>query len=68
MGKAKKAKPATLTDQLKAAIERSGLSIYAISKGSGVAQPVLSRFMAGERDIRMATADKLAAFFGLRLA
>jgi len=28
---------------------------------------VISRFLSGERDIRMATADKLAGILGLKL-
>lgn len=55
----------TVSEQLRQAITESGLSIYAISKGSGVTQPVVARFTSGERDIRMATADKLFKFFGM---
>jgi hypothetical protein len=33
-----------------------------------VAQIVVARFLSGERDIRMATADKLAETLGLKLA
>ena len=34
---------------------------------SGVAHPVILRFMSGERDIRLETAEKLAATLGLEL-
>ncbi|HWB11814.1 MAG TPA: helix-turn-helix transcriptional regulator [Pirellulales bacterium] len=55
-----------MSDQLRRAILDSGLSIYAVAKGSGVSQPVVARFVAGERDIRMETADRLFAFFRMQ--
>ena len=42
--------------------------MYQIAQDAGVSQIVLSRFLSGERDIRMATADKLAEALGLKLA
>lgn len=62
----KRQKSETMSDQLRRAIRDSGLSVYAISKGSGVSQPVVARFSTGQRDIRMETADKLFAFFQMR--
>lgn len=63
--------PATLSEWLRVAIANSGLSVYAIAKGAGVEQAVIHRFMSSDRDIRrdirMATADKLATFLGLEL-
>ena len=57
----------SLAQQLLAAINDSGLSVYAIAKATGVRQQVLQRFVAGDRDnIRIDTADKLATFFGMR--
>jgi hypothetical protein len=56
----------TIIDQLRAAI-RSAPSVYSVAVGSGVAHPILLRFLSGERDIRLATAAKLAAYFGLEL-
>ena len=38
-----------------------------MAKAAGVSQIVISRFLSGERDIRMATADKLAGALGLKL-
>jgi hypothetical protein len=70
MSKTRRAKvrePGTITAQLKAAIQASGASIYKLAKDSGVPQPVLQRFMAGDRDIKLATVDKLAALLDLRL-
>lgn len=62
----RQSKEPTMSDQLRQAIVDSGLSVYAVAKGSGVSQPVIARFVAGERDIRMATADQLFAFFQMR--
>jgi DNA-binding phage protein len=56
----------TVIDQLRGAI-RSAPSVYSVAIGSGVAHPILLRFLSGERDIRLATAAKLCAFFGLEL-
>jgi plasmid maintenance system antidote protein VapI len=42
--------------------------MYQIAQAAGVSQIVISRFISGERDIRMATADKLAEALGLTLA
>jgi hypothetical protein len=62
----------TLSDQIKAAINDSGLSIRQLAEATGVAQPIISRFVSTDadqsRDIRLATADKLAEYFGLELA
>lgn len=61
----KSAEP-TLSEQLRTAMLNSGLSVYAIAKGSGVSQPVAARFANGERDIRLETAGKLFAYLGMR--
>jgi DNA-binding phage protein len=57
----------SLSETLKLAIRASGKSVYQIASDSGVSQIVVSRFLSGERDIRMATADKLAGALGLKL-
>lgn len=69
MAKAKRSKsPESITDQLKAIIDDSGLSWYAIAKGAGIDQSAMQRFMHGERDLRLSSVDKLAEFFNLHLA
>lgn len=50
----------TFTDEVRDAIESSGLSRYRLSMESGVAQSVLSRFMNGTRGLSTETLDKLA--------
>ena len=58
----------SLSAALKDAIRASDKSMYQIAQDAGVSQIVVSRFMSGERDIRMATADKLAEVLGLKVA
>ena len=62
-----KSKRQTLSEQLLEAIQDSGLSINAIAAAAGVPQPVLSRFVNGQRDLTLRTAEKLAEFFSMRL-
>ena len=57
-----------LSQALRDALRASDKSMYQIAQDAGVSQIVVSRFLSGERDIRMATADKLAEALGLRLA
>lgn len=57
----------SLAETLLAAVAASGLSTYAVAKGSGVSQPALHRFVTGERGLTLDTADKLCRFLGLRL-
>ncbi len=56
-----------LASQLRAAIAATGQSLYAVARGSGVAPPVLQRFVNGERGITLDTAGKLATYLGLAL-
>ena len=60
--------PLSLSEALKQAIRQSSKSEYHVAQQAGVSQIVISRFLSGERDIRMATADKLAAVLELKLA
>jgi plasmid maintenance system antidote protein VapI len=56
-----------LQDELRRAVQDSGLTLYRIAKGSGIAYQVLHRFANGERDLTLETASKLADYFGMRL-
>ncbi len=58
---------ASIAEQLRLAIEQSGKSRYRIAQESGVAEAVLSRFMSGERDLKLSTANKLCEAMGLRV-
>ena len=59
--------PNSIGDALKRSIRGSDMTMYEIAKRAGVSQIVISRFLSGERDIRVATADKLAEVLGLKL-
>ena len=60
-------KMADISDTLRAAIERSGLTHYRLAKDADVTPDVISRFVSGERDLRLATAAKLSRVLGLDL-
>jgi plasmid maintenance system antidote protein VapI len=57
----------SISNRLLIAIRDSNESHASISKGCGIAQPVLSRFCAGKRDITLRTAQKLMDYFKLRI-
>jgi DNA-binding phage protein len=57
-----------LSQALRDALRASDKSMVQIAQDAGVSQIVVSRFLSGERDIRLATADKLAEVLGLKLA
>ena len=42
-------------------------SLYAVARDTGVPWSVLYRFVSDKRDIYMETADRLCAFFEMRL-
>jgi plasmid maintenance system antidote protein VapI len=56
-----------MADVLRQEVRESGESVNAVAKAAGVAQPVLYRFITGERDLTLETAQKLADHFGLEL-
>ena len=56
-----------LTDQLRAAIDASEMSRYAIAKAIELQQSTLSRFMAGKSGLSVDTIDKLGVLLGLQL-
>ncbi len=56
-----------LVDELRDAILNCGQTEYRVSKESGVAQPILNRFLRGERGISLETAAKLCKYLGLHL-
>lgn len=56
-----------LTDQLRQAIDDSGLTRYRISKETGIDQSALAKFYNGQRGINTETLDKLGECLGLRI-
>ena len=62
-----KALDQTLSETLRQAIVNSELSQYRIAKESGVGAGILSRFVNGERELKLDTADKICKVLGLSL-
>jgi len=57
----------SLTEQLRKAIDESGLSLYAIAKATSTPYAVIHGFANRNRDIKLETAEKLAVLFGMKL-
>ena len=55
------------SEQLRRAVERSELTRYQISKQTGIAQSILSRFVNQGAGLSMDSVDKLCECLGLRL-
>ena len=55
------------TQQLQQLILQCGMTRYELAQKSGVAEAVLSRFMAGKRGMTTDTLDRLAPVLGLRI-
>ena len=62
-----KDKPVKLSDQVRQAIEASGLSRYRICKSIGLDQSTMSRFMAGTGGLSLETLDALSELLRLRV-
>jgi transcriptional regulator with XRE-family HTH domain len=63
----KSGEAAGLVEQIRAAIRASGLSLNRLAQASGVDTGQLSRFMRGERNITVASAERVCTALGLRL-
>lgn len=57
---------ATVSETLRATLEKCGQTRYAVSKATGIPESVLSRFAHGQ-PLRGANLDKLADYLGLVL-
>ena len=53
------------SDQIRDAVDASGMSRYRICKEIGLSQPTMSRFMAGRSGLSMESLDRLADLLGL---
>jgi len=56
-----------LGDQIRAAVDASGVSRYAICKATGIDQASFSRFMKGHIGLTLANLDALADTLNLRV-
>jgi plasmid maintenance system antidote protein VapI len=56
-----------LSDEIRVAVDSSGMSRYAIAKALGVAESTISRFMSGKGGLSMEHIDRLAALLGLHI-
>ena len=56
-----------LSDEIRDAVDASGMSRYAIAKALGVAESTMSRFMNGKGGLSMEYIDRLAALLGLHI-
>ena len=56
-----------LLDQVRDAIEASGLTLYAISKRTGVDQSTLSRFMRSERGLSVDALERISELLNLHI-
>jgi ribosome-binding protein aMBF1 (putative translation factor) len=57
-----------LSDQVRRAVDASGLSRYRISKDLAIAESTMSRFMSGQGGLSMEVLDDLADLLDLNLA
>lgn len=56
-----------LTDQLRQAIDDSGLTRYRIAKETGISEPTLAHFYNGHRGLSMEAMNALGEFLQLRI-
>ena len=64
MGKRRSSK---MTDQLRQAIDDSGLTRYRIAKETGISEATLSKFYLGQRGLSMEALNALGEYLGLRI-
>ncbi len=57
----------TMTEAIREAIAESELSFKALERETGVLRQSLMKFAAGEQTLRLDAADKLTAFFGIKV-
>ncbi len=62
-----KERPKLLTDQLRHAIDDSGLTRYRIAKETGISEPTLSKFYLGQRGLSMEALNALGEFLQLKI-
>jgi ribosome-binding protein aMBF1 (putative translation factor) len=63
----RKKMPKSISQVLREEISSSGLSLQTLANETGVERASLSRFMRGERTLRLDMASKVAGYFDLEL-
>jgi transcriptional regulator with XRE-family HTH domain len=63
-----RAQSSSLSELLKKSIRESNKSIDEIAREAGISPSLIAHFLSGDRDIHLATADKLANSLGLEVA
>lgn len=64
---AKATRRSKMADTLRQAVLDSRMTVNAVAVAAGVPQPVLHRFMNGERDLTLRSVQKLADYLQLEL-
>jgi transcriptional regulator with XRE-family HTH domain len=59
--------PKPISQQLREAIDASGMSRYRICKEIGLGESTMSHFMAGRCGLQLSTIDRLGKLLGLRI-
>jgi transcriptional regulator with XRE-family HTH domain len=59
--------PKTFSDQVRGAVDASGLSRYRICKEIRISEATMSRFMNGKGGLSIASLDRLSALLGLEI-
>jgi DNA transposition AAA+ family ATPase len=62
-----KKRSSLLTDQLRRAIDDSGLTRYQIAKGAGIDESALAKFYNGHRGLSMDAMNALGEFLQLKI-
>lgn len=55
------------SDQLREAIENSGMSRYRIAQGADIDESALAKFFNGHRGLSMKALDRLCSFLGIEI-
>ena len=60
-------KQSLLSAQIRQAVRESGMSMLAVARAVATDKATMSRFLSGERGLRLSTIDKLGTLLGLRI-
>ena len=63
----KPTKHSLLSEQIRHAVRESGLSMLGVARAVETDKATMSRFLSGERGLRLSTIDKLGTLLGLRI-